>query len=108
MSREHCPNCYLRAKESGYVDLYTLEREEDGTLVCPSCGEEYTDSEVDEKWYDIEFEERIEEESAIEHEKFVREMIEEGKMNSAGEWIDEDGYPVDNDWYDNDYVSYDD
>ena len=54
MSREHCPNCYLRAKESGYVDLYTLEREEDGTLVCPSCGEEYTDSEVDEKWYDIE------------------------------------------------------
>ena len=33
MSREHCPECYLRGKESGYAELITLEKDEDGNYV---------------------------------------------------------------------------
>lgn len=89
-----CPSCYEFGKEYGTVELNTLERDEDGMLSCPVCGEEYTDTSLSEAWYCIRFDEKIEEESEIAQAQFEFQMMEEGLMNSNGEWIDEDGYPL--------------
>ena len=91
MFRDCCPECYKYQKQYGQVELNTLEENAEGRLCCPVCGAEFSSSELNDAWYDIESEERIEEESEKARAEFEFQMMEEGKMNSNGEWIDEDG-----------------
>lgn len=95
MSRDHCPSCYELGKEQGIVELNLLKEDKEGILFCPVCGEEFTATSVNEIWDCIESDERIEEESEKAKAEFEFRMMEEGLMNSNGEWIDEDGYLID-------------